>query len=716
METMALDNVIRFPESLRGSASDHERARTLMEARNLAAQKLREAIRSLLAEFEEDLLARGDAADERDQRNFCYGGRELVRESGPRVEGLLSAHWQRLLDTATRAGARSSASGTVLSLDDLQLVELGDMDEQIAVKALASSFRDGCEDGLFALGRRFSFLGGTEEGGVSVETILADAIDVALKEADLPGPLRVEALNFVERRTVKAFAPMVHDLNAFLVGRHVLPTLRRSYARPQHENKSRSAEANKLAAADSSDLFSLLQRLVGGGSAPATATTGVAMSAGAMTAAMEQMMVTLDALQKAIPEAAVGPTSGVLREFRSSTVGQGLGHLDAVTVDIVATLFDFIFDDPAIADPIKALVARMQIPVLKVAMLDKSFFSSKSHPARRLLDSISHAAVRCGPGTGHDDPLYEHIALLVERLQAEFSHDAALFDVLCGDLNTFLEGQEGEADARAARAAPLVAERERRELAAVAADAALAGWLSTPLPVAVADLLTHEWRTLLVRYYLNDDQIAWDMAISTAGDLVASVQPQTETQGRKMLAARLPTLVKQIHDGLDRLQVAVERRLSLIDCLFSIHAAVLRGAAPVVTTIWPQEQASTKLEIVSESVQVDHEILDSISLVDAENVPVVESDSDAQRQVDELQRGDWVEFSGGEAGPMRYRLSWVSPERGILLFTSPQLPRALSVAPAALALQLERGEAAIMPVEPIFERAVTRALETLKAA
>ncbi|WP_353849977.1 DUF1631 family protein [Accumulibacter sp.] len=71
---------------------------------------------------------------------------------------------------------------------------------------------------------------------------------------------------------------------------------------------------------------------------------------------------------------------------------------------MVATLFDFIFDDASVADPIKALVARAQIPVLKVAMLDKTFFSSKSHPARRLLDGISRAAVRCGPQAGHDNP------------------------------------------------------------------------------------------------------------------------------------------------------------------------------------------------------------------------------------------------------------------------------------------------------------------------
>ena len=155
----------------------------------------------------------------------------------------------------------------------------------------------------------------------------------------------------------------------------------------------------------------------------------------------------------------------------------------------------------------------------------------------------------------------------------------------------------------------------------------------------------------------------------------------------------------------------------LIDCLFSIHAAVLRGSAPVVTTPLPQTPTPERAEIVTESVEAEGTQLQNISLVDTDRVPLAEDDdSEAQLRVDDLQRGDWVEFAGGDAGPLRYRLSWVSPERGILLFTNPQSPRALSIAPAALALQIERGEATIVSVEPIFERAVHRALETLKAA
>jgi hypothetical protein len=718
---MATDNVVRFPESNRDSIGNRDRLRTLKESRDLVAQKLREAVRVLIAELQDEFGAKGDATDERDQRNFYYGGRELLRENLLRLEGLFAGHWLQQFEIAIGSGARKQAKGPATSLDQLELVDLGDMDEQIAVKGMASRLQDACEESLFAAGRRMAHLAGKAEGEVALETALAETVHAALKEAGLPGPLRMEVMAGLDRRSAGILGSVIHDLNAFLVGRRVLPTVRRNYTRVQREKKA-PADSGKIAGADAGDVFALLQRLVPGGASggPASASLAMPMSPEAMAAAMQRVMVSLDNLQHALPPPSemsiMVPSTNVLREFRGSEVGQKLDHLDAVTVDIVATLFDFIFDDKSVSDPIKALVGRLQIPVLKVAMLDKTFFSTKQHPARRLLDSLSRAAARCGPEAGHEDPLYAHIAAIVDRVQNEFKQDAGLFDVLCGELNDFLEKQESDADAQALKAAPLVAEQERRELAAVAADAVLAAWLTSPLPGAVADLLTTEWRTLLVRQYMRDDSEGWEAAVSTAADLVASVEPVSDAAGRKGLAARLPTLVKRIHDGLDQAGVTMERRVSLLDCLFSLHAAVLRGAAPPAATVWSQPEAPAGPAIVAESIEADGAVVQRMSLVDSANVPVLEDDSDAQRRVDELQRGDWVEFPGGDTGPVRYRLSWVSPERGILLFTNPHSPRAVSVAPAALAMQLERGEASIVPVEPIFERAVTRALETLKAA
>jgi hypothetical protein len=734
-----LDNVIRFPDGARGTVADFDRSRTLVEARDFMAHKLREAFRSVLPKIEEELLARGDIADGREQRQLFYGTRDAIRDNAGRLEGVLAAKWLGLFEQRGRSADKAKSTKAGDDADELQLVEFGAMDEELAIKAIASRLRDGCEEGLFAAGRRLAFLFGQPENDVplAIEDLIAQALDSAFEDLGFATAARLVLLQCVERNAVDVFGPALRELNSFLVGRGVLPKLRRSYSRASADKK-RSTEGDK--AADAADVFALLQKLVaaqpaagtaagvpggggggiggiggiggagGGGSGGGGGASGGGVPAG-MVVAMEQVMASLDALQRVVPaQTAAAPMANVLRDFRTSDTGQNLGYLDAVTVDIVATLFDFIFDDASVADPIKALVARLQIPLLKVAMLDKSFFSSKAHPARRLLDGISRAAVRCGPQAGHDDPLYVRIAEIVERLQNEFSQDTGLFDTLCVELEAFLDGQEAAADARA--------EQERREMAALAVDQALAGWLAMSLPSAVSDLLGHEWRTLLIRHYMAGDDAAWGAAMGTISDLVASVQPHMDAQGRKQLAARLPTLVRRIHDSLDSLKVPDDRRLALIDALFSLHAAVLRGAAPVVTSSWPSAPATepAPAEISSEHIEDGDTQLERITLADGGGSSPFEGSDDAQAQVAELQRGDWVEFASAETGRLRYRLSWISPQRGILLFTNPQSPRAISVSPDALVLQIERGEATIVPVEPMFDRAVNRALETLKAA
>jgi hypothetical protein len=722
------DNVIRFPDVARDPAIGADRARTFKASRDLLAQKLREALRALLPEIDEEMLTRGDLADEREQRNLYYGAHEILQQNAVRLESLLAANWLRLFDVAVRGGDRPKAVSVASDLDELQLVGFGDVDEDLAVKAIASQLHDGCEDGLFAVGRRLAYLSGRDEGTIAIADMLADALHAAVTDIGFSVPARLEVLRAIGRHAVRCLAPPIHEVNAFLVGRDVLPKLRRTFSRPP-TGKPRTA-------ADAGEVFAMLQRLVSAGSASGVVPAPISGPAGVMAGsylgvndpgvsmatvalAMEKVMTSLDALQHSMPPAiAATPTTNLLREFRNSDAGQSLGHLDAVTADIVATLFDFIFDDPAIADPIKALIGRMQIPVLKVAMLDKSFFSSKAHPARRLLDGISRAAVRCGPGVGRDDPLYARVVQIIEHLQHDFKQDAGLFGDLCVELDTFLDGQEAMADERAAKAAPLVAAQEQREkMAALAADQALTGWLAMPLPVALADLLSNEWRSQLVRHYLAANNDAWTAAIGTVADLVASVQPQPDVRERRLLAAKLPMLVKRIHDSLNSAKVPDARRMALIDGLFSLHAAILRGGSPEIAPAMPEAPVPTaEPEIASEVIEEGDTRVDNVSLLNAVPRQSVQGGFDAAAEVADLKRGDWVEFNDAENGFVRYRLAWISPQRGILLFTNPQSPRALAIAPAALALQIRRGDAEIMSGEPMFDRAMNRALESLKAA
>lgn len=726
MAIQSIDNVIRFPDGAKAYGARPDRQRTLRDARDLFAQKLREALRVLFNRIAEEMSVRGDKAEQRDLRLHCYNTRSRLQQDSIRAEALVAGYWLRSFDNAQQAG-RASEPVKQADSEELHLVDFLELDEQLATKGVSSRLLLDCEEGLYAAEMRLAFLVGGNDEHFHIAELIGQALDATLKELNFAPEIRLEVLREAQSLAKSIFEPAIHELNAFLVGRQVLPKLRRSYGHAGRNKPTAGVDQEKAAASDA-DVYAMLQRLIGnsqtssavgiGGSANLS-DKAIERPAATVAAAMEKVMASLDMLQHSSPSVSAEiPTTNLLRQFRDSDSGQQLGYLDAATVDIVATLFDFIFDDEAIADPIKVLIGRLQIPVLKVAMLDKSFFSSKAHPVRRLLDGVSRAAVRCGPTVGHDNPLYGYISNIIDRLQSEFTQDTALFVTLCQELDDFLDQQEQAADVCALRAAPLVVAQEQHEIAVIAARQALAGWLQMPLPEGVSELLDNEWRSLLVRHYENADDDAWNGALATVADLVASVQVQSEMKERKLLATRLPSLVRRIHEGLTLLAIPDGRRLFLVDSLFRVHAAVLRGAAP--DTVTPKFSSAVdipvaELEIANEHIEEGEASLDRISIADATDPPAAELDQAIEDQVAALHRGDWVEFTGAE-GAIRYRLAWISPQRGILLFTNPDSPRALSVAPDALSIQIKRGEAMIVPIEPIFDRAVNRALETLKVA
>ena len=82
-----------------------------------------------------------------------------------------------------------------------------------------------------------------------------------------------------------------------------------------------------------------------------------------------------------------------------------------------------------------------------------------------------------------------------------------------------------------------------------------------------------------------------------------------------------------------------------------------------------------------------------------------------------LQRGTWVQFSRADAPTMRARLTWISPNKGVYLFTNPLSPKAaVSISPEALAEQMRLGEAKIIDDASIVDRAVDSMLTSLRSA
>jgi hypothetical protein len=73
----------------------------------------------------------------------------------------------------------------------------------------------------------------------------------------------------------------------------------------------------------------------------------------------------------------------VLRRMRDREEVRRAPELDRGTLDALAEVFDYVFADQTIPLQMKYVIWRLQIPVLKAAMIDRDFFLSDTHPARR---------------------------------------------------------------------------------------------------------------------------------------------------------------------------------------------------------------------------------------------------------------------------------------------------------------------------------------------
>jgi enterochelin esterase-like enzyme len=123
-------------------------------------------------------------------------------------------------------------------------------------------------------------------------------------------------------------------------------------------------------------------------------------------------------------------TTNVVRELKSTQIGSSVDQSDALTMDIVAMLFDQIFGDKRVPYALKVLIGRLQIPVVKVAVLDKKFFSKKSHPARRMLDTLGEFALGLDENFDHHSAVYNDTHEFLVYLPPGYFTSSARYPVL----------------------------------------------------------------------------------------------------------------------------------------------------------------------------------------------------------------------------------------------------------------------------------------------
>lgn len=745
--------------------------RLLADCRDQLVNSLYVWLREVATPVSEELFLLADSTRERLQQTRYLDLRAEIEKSWSHlVETFrrdLSAEAERCQNQEAQKEISREAPLEIPDFDGLQLLDDEDLSEHIVIREFSAQLAESCDEELYALNRRVATLLGhdqlIESANPLAPAIVCRALSDACATISSNADERLILLRRLERHLHLALPPIYRQINAFLVERGILPDLKRNYRRSGSSTAATTTPEPAIAtpgaavpegsanpaASSSESILDVLQRLAlarvsrlpagisGAGATPmpgamAPATGGVALDAASVS---QLLFSSLNELQHAPSGDANGLIVNQVRLVRDSENAQHVGGLEAVTIDIVAMLFDFIFDDVHIPVAIKALISRLQIPVLKVAMLNPGFFADRQHPTRRFLGSVSGISIRWGNLVDESDPFYCKLAELVERIQSEFENDIEVFGTALAELEAFVDEREVEEDNTALAAANIVIQHEHDAEAWDRAHRAVQNFRTTNAPPALIDAFLQEhWVGVLHAVAVREDQNGseWHEAVETMNDLAWSIAAKKSPEDRLKLISLLPRLLGRLNKGLDSVDASSAQRAAFFDELVKCHSSALKGEIHVIPAIEPVSgptSESTPQSLSPSSADGDLLVTRSVDNgVEVEEVilvgasPVWRSDDrEILRQVNELKRGDWVEFhesegpNGENPSTNRERLNWISPQRGILLFSNHRSAKAISIAPEALARRIRDGRATIVYEEPIFERALSGALESMNA-
>ena len=276
-------------------------------------------------------------------------------------------------------------------------------------------------------------------------------------------------------------------------------------------------------------------------------------------------------------------TTNVVRELKDKGLANSVDQTDGVTLDIVAMLFDQIFGDERVPPALKALIGRMQIPVVKVAVLDKKFFSKKSHPARRMLDTLGEYALGLDEKFDQSSPVYRKIEEVVQRLLEGFEDDIEIFGTLQDELTAVIQEENARAELAAKEVARKIAYKERLEVGKAVAELEVRKRAETTrIPRLVLKFLVEHWVKLLLLAHARHgkDSDAWKSALETMDLLIWSVTHKKSVEERRRLATMLPGLLKRLHAGLRALGTEESARTQFLSRLMRLHTKVISGASP----------------------------------------------------------------------------------------------------------------------------------------
>ena len=774
-----------------------------------ADQYLESLIKQVLDKLNDTLIDHSNKdGDETDSDSYIEAERELCAKRQEILiafnEGFTRNYTARLNSPGAAAASSKKEGGQA---GGLALVDEHELEESLAVDGLVARARDRLRNDLYALAQRFNVLidgaNYDDESQPYDPEVIGYAFRDVMQKLEFKVEVKLIAYKLFEQGVMQTVGQFYHQVNSILSDAGVLPELKLSVPARAGGEVSQPHTADKQAAADvpgnpgggdqgeiagaageesqggvasPGDVYQTLQKLMNArkyGDTPGEGAEGVASgdgngweltAGGGATAGSsllaDDLLRALSLLQHEAPPATPGGVINVgaikdalLGQIKQIGDGRGIDPAHDNTIDVIGMIFEFILDEPSIPDVVKSLLNQLQIPILKIAIADKEFFTNKNHPARRLLNVLGHASI--GWNDNDEDVRqrrFEKMEYIVKRVLTEFEQDPDVFGSLLAEFIEFMakEGEIVEVEPASVESEQLQEALPDR-LAFEAIEARLEG---AEVPGVLREFLRDSWRDVL-QYALDQegyDSESWRRHDSVIDDLMWSVEPKTTADDRRKMVVLLPRLLDALREGMTLIGCSSQQIDDLIDALEPVHMACLRGERYVAEVVEspvaiPMDDASETSAAEASEVMgsVDDELQDSgdAMTVHEQGMPSAEmsefekellgmDSSFSQEDFDhpgpdpepvdiedeftamaaEMSLGTWLEFELRDK-KRRAKLAWKSVVMGEYVFVDRKYKVVAERTLAGLAADLRHGKAALVEDVAMFDRALDKVLNGL---
>lgn len=375
----------------------------------------------------------------------------------------------------------------------------------------------------------------------------------------------------------------------------------------------------------------------------------------------------------------------------------------ALSLEVVTLMIDNIARDPRLLKPVQQLVAKLEPAYLRLSLIDARLFTDKHHPARILLQEITHRSLAYGStaATGFQAFMQE-LELALQPLAVSPIESAAPFESVLEQLQAqWKRTAEVNAQAREEAVEVLQHVEQRNVLAEKIARDIVSHRDAASVPAVVIEFLCGPWAHVVAqaRIAAGSGSSNADKYQALISAMLWSTHPELTRKNIAKLTRLVPLLLGTLREGLETIKYPTTKTAAFLEALMGLHQQAFRAgdtgalSRPAVPDIAESQQAPAVPVLDDEPWIAPEEARASnfVLLEDMEknvrsqeSVPAPDTVQAASRQdsladspvpnadpiaADDLPLGSWVELQV-DGQWMRTQLTWASPHGTLYLFTS----------------------------------------------